>query len=139
MLVSFVQGEDCLFQIGRRISVYVLLAFHGGDYYAVSANQLLFVVFGRCLDTLGQKIFANHLLDIVSMCFLGRNPPAQLVLRQCIFFCGKLGNQFACLLNGSLILELLLETMLVGENSAWNLAMAIGEIALRQVKVTRQR
>ena len=74
MLVSLVQGKDCLFQVGRRVSVHVLFALHGGNDYAMSAYQLFFVVLGRRLDALSQKIFGNHFLDIVSMGFLGRNP-----------------------------------------------------------------
>ena len=85
--------------------------------------QLFLVVLGRCLDALGHEVVGDRSLDTRGVRFLGRYPPAQLVLRQRIVFSSQLRDQLASFLDGRLILEHLFEAMLVGVDSARDLAM----------------
>jgi len=124
--VGLVQGEDGIFQIGCRISVYVLLAFHGSNHHSMSRHQLLLVVFGRGLDALGHEIVGDRSLYTRGVRFLGRYPPTQLVTGQGVGFSRKFSDQFTGFFNGCLILKHLFEAVLVGEDSTGNLTMPEG-------------
>jgi len=118
-----VQGENAFLQIGSRISIHVLLALHGRDYDGMGRHQLLLVILGARLDTLGHEVVGDRSLDTRGVRFLGRYPPAQLVLRQRIVFACQFRDQLTSFLDGRLILEHLFKAMLVGVDSAGDLAM----------------
>lgn len=124
--VSLVESENGIFEGVRLFGVDCLLGLHGCDGYCMGGLEKFVIVFGVGFDPLGEEVFGDCVLYVLGVRFFIYDPTSGLVYGFCIGFPGEFSYQGSGLGDGFLIFEHHVESQVIMENAARNLAMRPG-------------